>query len=316
MSALSLVLPFPMIPAWLNSLYPFTPHRFTTPGGAQMSYLDEGGRGQGSASAAAPTSEAVLMLHGNPTWSFYYRDLVKTLAPSFRCIVPDHIGMGLSDKPESYNYTLGQRIDDIAALVAHLGLTRIHLVVHDWGGAIGFGFASRHPQMIGRIVILNTGAFPSTRIPARISLCKSTFPGTALVRGMNGFAWPATWMSMARRELSAAEKRGYLMPYDSWAHRVAVNAFVKDIPLSPDHPSWPALVATAEGISRFRGNPVIIIWGGRDFCFNDSFYAEWRKRLPESESLYLPDAGHYVLDDAREQVLPRISSFFTACATG
>jgi haloalkane dehalogenase len=295
-----------MISSWLQPLYPFSPHRFSTPGGAQMSFLDEGGRGQGS----AHSTEAVLMLHGNPTWSFYYRNLVKTLAPSFRCIAPDHIGMGLSEKPENYAYTLAQRIDDIAALVAHLGLTRIHLVVHDWGGAIGFGFAARHPELIGRIVILNTGAFPSTRIPARIALCKSVFSGTALVRGLNGFAWPATWMSMARRTLSAIEKRGYLLPYDSWANRVAVNAFVKDIPLSPEHPSWSALVATAAGIERFKMNPVLIIWGGRDFCFDDSFYNEWRKRLPDAETLYLADAGHYVLDDAKDEVQPRIAKFF------
>lgn len=301
-----------MIPSWLQPFYPFAPQRFTTPGGARMSYLDEGGRGQGSVPVSAPLTEAVLMLHGNPTWSFYYRDLVKTLAPSFRCIVPDHIGMGLSEKPETYAYTLGQRIDDIAALVAHLGLTRVHLVVHDWGGAIGFGFAARHPDLIGRIVILNTGAFPSTRIPARIALCKSAFPGTALVRGLNGFAWPATWMSMSRRVLSADEKRGYLLPYDSWAHRVAVNAFVKDIPLSTEHPSWPALVATAAGIEQFKRNPVLIIWGGRDFCFNDSFYDEWRKRLPGAETLYLADAGHYVLDDAGDEVRPRIEAFFNA----
>jgi haloalkane dehalogenase len=296
-----------MIPDWLKSLYPFSPRRFTTLGGAQMSYLDEGGAGQGTASE---TQEAVLMLHGNPTWSFYYRDLVKTLAPKYRCIVPDHIGMGLSEKPAAYAYTLSQRIDDVAALVAKLGLTRVHLVVHDWGGAIGFGFAARHPGLIGRIVILNTGAFPSLNIPRRIALCKTAVPGTALVRGLNGFAGPAVWMSMARRALSADEKRGYLLPYDSWANRVAVDAFVKDIPMSEAHPTWPVLVATAAGIAQFKTHRVLIIWGGRDFCFDDTFYAEWRARLPESDAHYLADAGHYVLDDARDEVLPRIAKFF------
>jgi len=305
--------PMPPIPDWLKALYPFTPHQFTTPGGARMSYLDEGGLGQGSGEGeVAPTTEAVLMLHGNPTWSFYYRDLVKTLAPGMRCIVPDHIGMGLSEKPEAYPYTLAQRIDDVAALVAHLGLTRVHLVVHDWGGAIGFGFAARRPEMIGRIVILNTGAFPSSHMPRRIALCKSSFPGTALVRGLNGFAWPATWMSMARRKLSADEKRGYLFPYGSWADRVAVNAFVKDIPLSAAHPSWATLSATAAGLAQFREHQALIIWGGRDFCFNDSFYAEWCGRLPQAKTRYLADAGHYVLDDARDEVLPEIKKFFTA----
>ena len=290
------------VPDWLQPLYPFTPKRFLTPGGARMSYIDEG--------TSANADEAVLMLHGNPTWSFYYRELVKRLAPDFRCVVPDHVGMGLSEKPENYRYTLEQRVDDVAALVAKLGLKRVHLVVHDWGGAIGFGFAARRPESVGRIVILNTGAFPSKRIPARIGLCKTRFPGTALVRGLNGFAGPAAWMAMARRSLSTEEKRGYLLPYGSWADRVAVDAFVKDIPMDEAHPSWPALAATAAGIEKFRGNPVLIVWGGRDFCFNDDFYAEWRRRLPESDALYIADAGHYVIDDAREEALDRIGKFF------
>ena len=295
------------IPDWLRPLYPFSPQSFATPGGARMCYLDEGGA---TSSRGARPVEAVLMLHGNPTWSFYYRDLVRTLAPNLRCIVPDHIGMGLSEKPENYAYTLAQRIDDVAALVQKLGLTRVHLVVHDWGGAIGFGLAARRPELIGRIVVLNTGAFPSRRIPTRIALCKTRFPGTALVRGLNGFAGPAVWMSMHRRRLSSDEKRGYLLPYDSWATRVAVDAFVKDIPMSAAHPSWATLGTTAAGIAQFRKNPVLIIWGGRDFCFNDAFYAEWRERLPESDALYLADAGHYVLEDARDEVLPRIANFF------
>ena len=294
------------IPDWLSPLYPFTPQSFTTPGGARLSFLDEGGV---PAADGSRPSEAVLMLHGNPTWSFYYRDLVKTLAPRLRCIVPDHVGMGLSEKPENYAYTLAQRIDDVAALIDRLGITRVHLVVHDWGGAIGFGLAARRPGLVGRIVILNTAAFPSERIPARIALCRTRFPGTALVRGLNGFAGPAVWMSMHRRRLSPLEKRGYLLPYDSWANRVAVDAFVKDIPMERDHPSRGALEATAAGVAQFRKNPVLIIWGGRDFCFNDSFYAEWRARLPESDALYLADAGHYVLDDALDEVLPRFAAF-------
>lgn len=296
-----------VIPDWLQPLYPFTPQSFQTPGGACMSYLDEGGA---PATDGTRPTEAVLMLHGNPTWSFYYRDLIKTLAPRLRCIAPDHIGMGLSEKPENYAYTLAQRIDDIAALVASLGLKRVHLVVHDWGGAIGFGFAARHPELIGRIAILNTGAFPSRNIPRRIALCKTSFPGTFLVRGLNGFAGPAVWMSMNRRCLTPEERRGFLIPYGSWADRVAVDAFVKDIPMDESHPTWTTLQAVATGIAQFRTNPVFIIWGGRDFCFDDTFYADWRERLPDSDALYLVDAGHYVLEDAREELLPRLAKFF------
>ncbi|MFH1496748.1 MAG: alpha/beta fold hydrolase [Verrucomicrobiota bacterium] len=290
------------VPDWLRPLYPFAPKSFTTPSGAAMSYLDEGGAGgQGG--------EAVLMLHGNPTWSFYYRDLVKALSPHLRSIVPDHVGMGLSEKPQDYAYTLATRIDDVAALVASLGLTKIHLVVHDWGGAIGFGLAARLPDLIGRIVVLNTAAFPSQNIPRRIALCKTAWPGTFIVRALNGFAGPAVTMSMHRRKLTPDEKRGFLLPYDSYANRVAVDAFVKDIPMSDAHTSWPALAEVEAGLRRFKANPALIVWGGRDFCFDDTYYVEWRKRLPQAEALYLKDAGHYVLADADAEVVPKIAAF-------
>lgn len=289
------------IPASLAGEYPFVPRTFITPRGAQMSYLDEGPRGD----------EAVLMLHGNPTWSYYYRHLVRAVVPNMRCIVPDHVGMGASEKPQHYDYTLATRIDDIESLVASLGLRRVHLVVHDWGGAIGFGFAARHAAQIGRLVILNTGAFAMNRIPRRIALCKLPGVGEILVRGANGFAWPATWMAMSRRKLTPTEKAGYLWPYDSWANRVAVHAFVQDIPMSDDHPSWPTLQAVEAGLPQFRDRATLIVWGARDFCFNDLFLARWREILPQAETHRIADAGHYVLDDAREEVVPRVRQFLT-----
>lgn len=292
----------PSIPSWLAQQYPFTPKTFMTPRGATMSYLDEGPR----------TDRAVLMLHGNPTWSFYYRNLVWALAPTRRCVVPDHIGMGLSEKPQDYDYTLATRIADIEALVAATGIKQIDLVVHDWGGAIGFGFAARHPDMVGRIVILNTAAFAAPHIPGRIAICKAPIIGPLLVRGFNGFAGPATHMAMHRRQLTPDEKRGYLLPYDSWANRVAVSAFVRDIPMSPEHPTWQTLVGVEREIEQFRTRPVLIVWGGQDFCFNDYFLTRWREFLPKATIERLADAGHYVLEDARETVVPRVADFLRA----
>jgi len=241
-------------------LYPFASNWFTTPSGARMHCLDEGPSGNGAPKA----DEAVLMLHGNPTWSFYYANLVKAVSPHLRCIVPDHIGMGLSEKPCDYVYSLKTRIDDIAALVATLGLRRVHLVVHDWGGAIGFGFATRHPELIGRLVILNTAAFRSKWIPARIALCKLPIIGPAIVRGLNGFARPALTMSMTRRVLSRTERHALLSPYDSWANRVAVSGFVRDIPLNATHPSWKTLGEVEAGLEQFHENPALITTNGSD----------------------------------------------------
>jgi pimeloyl-ACP methyl ester carboxylesterase len=292
----------PDIPVWLARLYPFSPRKFLTPGGAAMSYLDEGPR----------SDEAVLMLHGNPTWSFYYRELVHALAPRHRCIVPDHIGMGLSAKPQDYNYTLACRIADIEALVATLKLKRVHLVVHDWGGAIGFGFAARHPELIGRIVVLNTAAFASPHIPARIALCKLPLLGPLIVRGANGFAWPATRMAMHARQLTADEKRAYLFPHGSWADRVAVSAFVRDIPLGESHPSWRTLREVEQGHAQFRDRPVLVRWGGCDFCFNDRFLARWREIFPHADVQRLADAGHYVIEDARDTIVADVTRFLSA----
>ena len=278
----------PSLPEWLARLYPFTPASFRTPAGARMSYLDEGPR----------SDEAVLLVHGNPTWSFYYRGLVAELSREMRCVAPDHVGMGLSEKPGQYPYTLAGRISDLEALVASLGLRRVHLVVHDWGGPIGLGLAVRQTERVGRIVILNTAAFPSTRIPARIALCRFPFLGAFLVRGLNGFCEAATWMAMASRRLTWDERRGYLFPYGSWADRIAVHRFVRDIPMEADHPSRAALEEVASGLGRLASHPKCILWGARDFCFDDAVLSRWREIYPDARIDRLEHAGHYVLEDA------------------
>jgi haloalkane dehalogenase len=275
------------LPGWLARLYPFSPAVFRTPQGASMSYIDEGPR----------RDEAVLMLHGNPTWSFYYRSLVRALSPSMRCIAPDHVGMGLSDKPEAYDYTLASRIADVEALADSLGLRKIHLVVHDWGGAIGFGLAVRRPERIGRIVITNTAAFPAPRIPARIALCRMPYVGAFVVRGLNGFAEPATWMAMSQRRLTWDERKGYLHPYGRWANRIGVHRFVRDIPMEADHPSRGTIEDIARALPSLAGHRKLIVWGARDFCFDHSFLAAWREIYPDAQLHLLERTGHYVLED-------------------
>jgi haloalkane dehalogenase len=116
-------------------------------------------------------------------------------------------------------------------------------------------------------------------------------------------------MAMHRRKLSHEEKRGYLWPYDSWAHRVAVSAFVQDIPMSPAHPTWQTLADVEAGLEQFRDREALMVWGGQDFCFNDSFLNRWRELLPAATVRRIADAGHYVLDDARAESVPLLKSF-------
>jgi Predicted hydrolases or acyltransferases (alpha/beta hydrolase superfamily) len=287
------------LPAWLAALYPFRTYAFTTALGARMSYVDEGPR----------EDEAVLMLHGNPTWSFFYRDLIRAVSPAMRCVAPDHIGMGLSDKPQDYPYRLETRIADIEALVAALGLKKVHLVVHDWGGAIGFGFATRHPELVGRITILNTAAYCSDRIPGRISICRAGGVGEFVVRAFNGFAWPATWMAMHARKLKPDEARGFLFPYDSWRNRKAVHRFVADIPLERDHPSRATLAAVEQALPTLADKQKLIVWGARDFCFHDHFLDRWREIYPDARVRRFREVGHYVLDDGGAPVRDEIRTF-------
>jgi pimeloyl-ACP methyl ester carboxylesterase len=220
--------------------------------------------------------------------------------------------MGLSEKPGNYDYRLASRIADIEGLVDRLGLRKIHLVVHDWGGAIGFGVAVGRPSRVGRIVILNTAAFATSRITRRKALCRAPVIGELNVRGLNGFAEPATWMAMAARRLSWDQRRGYLHPYGSWAARIGVHRFIRDIPLEKTHPSRETLEGIEARLQTLSSHEKLIVWGGRDFCFDDTFLSRWRKIFPEARLERLPQAGHYVLEDAGPQARLPIAAFLKA----
>jgi haloalkane dehalogenase len=294
------------LPVDVRVEYPFPGNTFDQPatptsdGPVKMHYLDQG------------SGPVVIMLHGNPTWSFYYRNLVKQLsAAGYRCIVPDHVGCGLSDKWKDYPYTLKRRIEDVERLIDHLGVERFSMVVHDWGGAIGCGLAGRRPEALEKLVLLNTAAFLSKRIPLRIASIKVPFLGEAVIRGLNGFAGPAARMSV-KKPLTPTVKSGMLWPYRSWADRVAVWNFVKDIPLRPAHPSYATLAAVEAGLVKLADKPIQIVWGGKDFCFNMHFYERWRKIFPKAEVQLYEDCGHYILEDGGEAVWQEIEAFLAS----
>jgi cis-3-alkyl-4-acyloxetan-2-one decarboxylase len=162
--------------------------------------------------------------------------------------------------------------------------------------------------LIERIVILNTAAYRSSRIPLRIALCRIPLLGPFVIRAFNGFAWPATFMAVTRR-LPALVKRGFLLPYRTWRSRTAVNAFVQDIPLRSSHPSYATLREIEENLKRFSDRRILICWGGRDFCFNQHFLARWREIYPTAEVLRIAEAGHYLLEDAPEETISTIAQF-------
>jgi len=293
-----------------TSLYPFTSRWFDRGGGLRMHYVDEGPRdGQGK-----PVGPPILFLHGNPSWSFYFRNLIMALRDSHRCIALDHIGMGLSDKPndKAYSYTLEQRIEDVQLFVDKLRLKQpLTLIVHDWGGMIGMGWAVRQPRQVARLVLLNTAAFPMPRsksLPLALGLTRTPV-GTLLVRGLNAFSWTATRVGCKRKAMSRAVAQAYTAPYDSWATRIATLRFVQDIPVSRDHPTYGMVQHVGDQVMLFHNTPTLIVWGGKDFVFDAPFLATWRKLLPNAHVHYLADAGHYVLEDAADEVVPLIGEF-------
>ncbi len=285
-----------------KELYPFTSH-YLDRNGFAYHYLDEG-RG-----------EPMLMLHGNPTWSFFYRELIKAFAPRFRTIVPDHMGCGLSDKPAdgAYDFKLKSRIADLDALVAHLKLDRkITLIVHDWGGMIGLSWALDHLAKIRRIVILNTSGFlpPSGKpIPKRLKMIRN-FPmlATPAVLGMNLFVRGALWMA-PYKSLPSEVKAGFSAPYQRRQHRLATLKFVQDIPLVPEDPSYAVVASTDRRLHRLSAVPMLILWGAHDFVFDRDYFDEWQRRFPGAETHFLPKAGHYLLEDEPDRCLDLIENF-------
>jgi haloalkane dehalogenase len=281
------------IPSELKQEYPFSSH-FSSMKNHKLHYIDEG------------SGDAILMVHGNPTWSFFYRNLAKHFSKNFRVVVPDHLGCGLSDKPQDYEYTLKNHIDNLEKLVLELGLTNITLVLHDWGGAIGMGLATRNPQLIKKIVVMNTAAFTSEEIPARINILRNPI-GEWFIRSFNGFAGPATFMA-SNKGLSPIIKKGFTLPYGNFKSRIATAKFVRDIPMTKDHPTYSTLLEIENKLNLIK-SPLLVLWGEKDFCFTLNFHKRWLELFPNAKSVTFPSAGHYLVEDELDGVISEISTF-------
>ena len=287
--------------------YPFTPKTFEVRPGLSMSYLDEGPR----------DGEVVVMLHGNPSWSYYWRNLVSGLSDKYRCIVPDHIGMGFSDKPEDskYDYTLQSRVDDVSALLEHLRITGpVTLAVHDWGGMIGFGWALSHAQQVKRLVITNTAAFPlpaAKKMPWQLSLGRDSKFGAFIIRALNAFSSGASYQGVETK-MPADVRRAYVSPYNTWANRISTLRFMQDIPLQPGDKAWPLVAEAGQRLPEFADRPAFIGWGLQDFVFDKHFLDDFRAALPNAEVTAFEDAGHYVLEDKPAILVPAIRKFLDA----
>ncbi len=279
-----------------RQLYPFR-SRFFDLDGLRYHYLDEGG------------GVPLLMVHGNPTWSFYWRNLVLAFREDYRVIVPDHLGCGLSDKPQRYPYRLANHTANLVKLIEHLGLREATLLAHDWGGAIGLG-AALETSCFSRLILFNTAAFPPPFVPLRIRCCRFPLIGTLAIRQYNLFARAALTMAVEKpATITPAVAAGLLAPYDSWRNRVAIHRFVRDIPFTPWHPSWTTLAQLESNLPTLQHLPAQLIWGMRDWCFRPECLERLRAMFSEADVHQLEDAGHYVIEEAHQHIIPLVADF-------
>jgi pimeloyl-ACP methyl ester carboxylesterase len=282
-------------------LYPFQ-SQFLELGDLRLHYVDEG------------SGEVVVAVHGNPTWSFYYRELIKDMRGDHRVLAPDHMGCGLSDRPDddAYPFTLERRVADFETFMDRLDLDEVNLIVHDWGGAIGCAWAGRNPERVKRLVVLNTGAFhlpASKALPWQLWLIRNTPLGSGLVRGLNGFARGATHFGCTRRPMPKEVRDAYCAPYDTWENRRAVLRFVEDIPLKPGDQGFDLVTEIAGNLPKLADKPILICWGDKDFVFDHHFLAEWVRIFPNAELHRFADGGHYILEDYADEIVPLIRTF-------
>ncbi|MEM7474389.1 MAG: alpha/beta fold hydrolase [Planctomycetota bacterium] len=255
------------------------------------------------------SEQTIVCVHGNPTWSFTYREVLKQCSEQHRVIAVDHVGCGLSDKPQKYDYTLERHIGNLTRLIESLDLNRVTLLVHDWGGAIGLGAALKVPQRIERFVLLNTAAFPPPYVPWRIAACRIPWLGNFAMRGLNLFARAALTMTLNRLPaLPADVADGLIAPYKDWASRVAIARFVQDIPRRKSQATWQTLEGIEQGLERFRDIPCRLVWGMKDWCFRPECLTRLQELFPQAQTTELEDVGHYVMEEAPTEVIRELQA--------
>jgi len=290
----------------IGAIYPFDHHFFDSPMGA-MHFVDEG------------AGEPLLMLHGNPTWSFLYRRFIQAFAPTHRVVAPDHLGFGLSDKPgDERAYSIDAHIRNLEGLVEALDLTDVTLVMQDWGGPIGLGMAARRPERIKRLVVINTfGFYPpvdgmdpeNLRLPAPLRLMRASGIGDFLVRRLGFFERQAMPTAVGDRRAYRAVRHAYTGVFCTSADRAGVMAFPRLIPTNTRHPSARIMLQeTGPFIERFNG-PARIFWGVKDPFFPIEVLHAWKKRLPQAEVTEFPKGRHYIQEDSPDRIISELKSF-------
>jgi len=274
-------------PAWLDKReYPFAPHYFSTDAG-RMHFVDEG------------TGRPVVFVHGNPAWSFMFRNQIKALAGSQRCIAPDHIGFGLSEKPHNWSYLPAEHAANLEALLEELDLQDITLVIGDWGGPIGIAYALCHPQRIRDVMVSNTWMW-SVRSQLKFRLFSGYMGGPIgryLIRSRNSFAKSGFKGAFGDpRRLNPEIHEQYIRPFDEPMDRKGSWVFPKQIIASSD---W--LNSLWERRATLQSKRFLFVWGMKDVGFGEKELQRWLQQYPDGHVVRFPDAGHFLAEEMSAQ---------------
>jgi haloalkane dehalogenase len=283
--------------------FPFPPQYYAGNGFA-MHFVDVG------------SGEPIVMLHGDPTWGYLYRHFIPPLARQYRCIVPDHMGMGKSDVPQDRSlYCLEHHIANLEGLLIHLDIRDITLVLHDWGGPVGLGFATRHPERIKRLILMNTWAFapwPGGPFPRLLELIRSQ-RGEAFVLKKNGYLEPALLGTTHHTEhLTSTVMAAYHAPFPTPESRLAMLCWSRDIPVQETDISYAAMKRIEQSLSQFSKTPILLVWGMQDPVLSPPVLQQWQHLFPHARTHALEDASHFLQEDAPERIVQWIEAFLHA----
>jgi haloalkane dehalogenase len=285
---------------WLDGqLFPFQ-SRFVELLGHRVHFVDEG-RG--------PT---LLMLHGNPTWSFLYRDIIRGMRDRYRCVALDYPGFGLSRPAPEYDFLPASHAAVVEAFIESQDLGPLTMFVQDWGGPIGLWVAGRRPQLISALVIGNTWAWPVDGDPhfERFSAFLGGPLGRFLIRRLNLFVNLLIPMGVRRRRLPRSVMRAYRGPFPTPTARKPTHVFPREIRASADF-----LRAVSAGLERLRDKPTLLLWGDRDIAFRAKELHRFERELPGHRTVVLEGTGHYIQEDASAEIIENVLAFMSEVVT-
>jgi haloalkane dehalogenase len=288
-----------------SGTWPYEPKWFDTPDG-RMHYVDEG------------SGRPVVMLHGNPTWGYLYRNFIGPVTEAgFRAVVPDHLGFGRSDKPDDpEHYRIARHADRLDALLESFDLTDATVVAQDWGGPIGLSWAARHPDRVRSLFVLNTFTHrprAAVKLPFILRLFRTPGVGEVMIKGLHVFVRGFMFQQgiVKKDRLTRTVKSAYLSPNASWSTRTPILVFPREIPGGPEGPVSDLMAEVEAGLrEHFRDKPVHIAWPMKDPAFTpDMLESLWLDTFPDAEVTRVEDASHYIQEDAHEIVVPKLVEF-------